>query len=77
MDALSADMREELDRLRGVFLGFAAFGAPRGAAPPAELDGVGAASLGVASVSKACLWHFGTSPEAAFRSSQNGVGLGW
>lgn len=40
LDVLAADMPEELERLRAVFLGFAAFGAARGAAPPAELDGV-------------------------------------
>ncbi|KAL4440442.1 hypothetical protein ABPG75_003443 [Micractinium tetrahymenae] len=39
LDVLSADMPAELERLRSVFLGFAAFGAPRGTVPPTELDG--------------------------------------
>lgn len=48
LEVLSADMPAEVERLRSVFLGFAAFGAPRGAAPPTELDGVGAQGLQLA-----------------------------
>lgn len=69
LDALSAELPGEVARAREVFLAYASFGAPRGAARAEELDGVSAGGdemgrdwgTGCACVAPAC-WPTCTPP---------------